>query len=249
MRIFINTPPLPIPIPLLLLLFMMCVVSLDAYTPQNAPLSRRKDQNNNNNDWMEAEMTARQFPQSPSTDLTAEQVALGCLRSMQILPNEEGFHRIHPFLTAHCRAILTNGRRNLNHAQDENDDDDDEATDTSGASFFVEEHPVLSLFASASKIQIREADATISPATKVRGDIVSMPVEVHHGMESAFVHAPSGRFVRPAIASHPKISNVVIRLEQCRGGCPPHPDCWLVREIVNVDYAKGGQGWSRDEGV
>jgi len=207
-------------------LSIFLIAACSAYIP-NPHRARRND------DWMEAELTVLRFPRVPSPDLAARDVALGCLRSLQILRGGSSLQRVRPFLTAHCLATLTN----RNPQDYENDPDQN----------LLQEHPVLSLFPQASRIRLHCDRAKCSPATTVRGDILSIPVTVHHSPESVFVHSPSGRFVRPVIGSSPKVSNVVVRMEQSRR--PPHEDCWMVREIANVDYAKGGQGWSRDEGV
>jgi len=244
------------PLTLLVGYFSIAVlaVTIHAYVPEqpwhfpsssHQPPRKNSDDNKDGNDWMEAEMTVLQFPCQPRPDLTAENVVLGCLRSLQMTtmtpsPERESssLGRIRPFLTPGCLSILSAGKQT-------------EIGDGSSRNF-VMDHPILSLFVGAYRIDAHPQDATYTPAPPAatgvrRGDLASIPVTVRHGPDSAFVHAPSGRFVRPTVSSHPKTSHAVVRLERCRR--PPFENCWLVREIINVQYAKGGQGWSRDEGV
>ena len=182
-------------------------------------------------DWAEAELTVRKFPSKPSPDLSAEQVAVACLRSLQLVDHPEhnaGLKRIYPFLTWHCIDGVT--ARGVNTVEE-----------------FCERgalSPVLQTFMGATKIDVGEG--TVSKGTSTRGDIMSFPVKVIRAAVSAFQHK-SG-MIRDRVASAPASHDgMVVRLERARR--PPDTGCWLIREITDSQFAKGGQGWSRDEGV
>jgi hypothetical protein len=182
-------------------------------------------------DWVEAELTVLKFPSEPSPDLSAEQVAVACLRSLQLTDHPEpnaGLERIYPFLTIFCRDGVT--ARGVETVEE-----------------FCERgalSPVLQTFMGATKIDL-VGEGTLSKGTATRGDIMSFPVQVTRAAVSAFQHK-SG-LIRDRVASAPATHEMVIRLE--KGRRPPVAGCWLVREITDGQYAKGGQGWSRDEGV
>ena len=182
-------------------------------------------------DWTEAERTVRKFPPKPSPDLSAEQVAVACLRSLQLVDHPKcnaGLKRIHPFLTWHCIDGVT--ARGVHTVEE-----------------FCERgalSPVLQTFMGATRINVGEG--TLSKGTSTRGDIISFPVKVIRAPVSAFQHK-SG-MIRDRVASAPASHDgMVVRLE--RALRPPDTGCWLIREITNSQFAEGGQGWSRDEGV
>lgn len=181
-------------------------------------------------DWLDAELTVLNFPSSPSPTLSAEHVAISCLRSLQLVDHPlplAGLDRIYPFLTWQCRDAVVSSR-------------------TATPIEFRKRaalSPVLQPFMGATKIQLGKR--TMSPGTATRGDIVSYPVVVHGAKVSAFQHK-SG-LIRDRVAAGPPRVDMVIRLEKARR--PPLAGCWLVRDIVDIRFAKGGQGWSRHEGV
>ena len=202
-----------------LLLLLLLSSSESAYAPQKP-------------DWVEAEMTRLTFPSQPSPDLSAQQVAMGCLRSLQLVdvPTEaQGIDRIFPYFTWQCRSAVTMTRKNV------------ETLEAFRPRALVS--PVLQVFMGATSIQLGEA--TLSPATNTRGDIVSFGVYVRGAEVHAFQHK-SG-MIRDRVGMGPPEFEMVIRLERQRR--PPDRNYWLVREIADTRFAMGGQGWSRHEGV
>ena len=103
--------------------------------------------------------------------------------------------------------------------------------------------PVLQTFMVASRITLGEN--TISPGTATRGDICSYPVRVEGSLSQIFCYK-SG-MMKNAVSNDPPVANMIVRLERCRR--PPNSDCWMMKDIADVKYAKGGLGWSRHEGV
>lgn len=184
-------------------------------------------------DWLEAELTVLKFPAAPKPSLSSEEVARGCLRSLQLVdvPYESaGLDRIFPFLTWECRGLITGRAKGAQTNLDE----------------FKERamvSPVLTVFFGANAIRLGEG--AVSKGTATRGDIVTFPVTVSGSQASTFLHK-SG-FLRNSISEEPTESRMVIRVEKQRR--PPAAECWLVREIADLQYAKGGLGWSRHEGV
>ena len=183
-------------------------------------------------DWLDAETTLLSFPKAPSPSLSAEQVARGCLRSLQLVdyPHDTaGIDRIFPFLSWEARGAITLLRES-----------------TSSIEVFRQRallSPVLQILMGATSIELGEA--TLSPGTSTRGDIVSFGISVHGADVLAFQHK-SG-MIRDRVGSGPPETKLVIRLERQRR--PPTTGCWLVRDIADVRFANGGQGWSRHEGV
>jgi len=184
-------------------------------------------------DWLEAELTVHNFPRCPSPDLSAERVAICCLRSLQLVDTPSpsaGLDRIYDFFTWQCRNAVTASTR-----------------DSVSPEAFRERaalSPVLQPIIGATNIKLGES--TISPGTSnARGDIVSYPVTVYVSEVLAFQHK-SG-MIRDRVAAGPPRLDIVMRLEKARR--PPMEGCWLVREITDVRFANGGQGWSRHEGV
>jgi hypothetical protein len=184
-------------------------------------------------DWLEAELTLRNFPQKgPSPDLSPAQVATACLRSLQFVdyPTQSaGFERVYPFLTWQCLRAVT--------CKD--------VVDQDVFSKYGALSPTLQPLFGATRIDVKEEESTTIAATKNRGEMVSYPVTVYGAKELAFQHK-SG-MMRNGISAEPPRVDLVIRLEQARR--PPLSNCWLIMDIVNTSYAKGGLGWSRHEGV
>ena len=216
--------------------------------------------NNVNNDWKEAISILQDFPFEPNPKLSVEQVAMGCLRCIQM----DQVERIVPYLTTECKGVVTN---------------------RTPKEFTIERatyNPLFQTIMGATKLQFQPIDEydsdesdrspipqgersrkerrqpppppsyyTISPGTKFRGDIATFGVIVHGSDSSTFQHR-SG-FLRDGVRQTPTISNFILRLERQRQGepssTPLHGGCWLVREISDIRFAKGGQGWSRHEGV
>lgn len=208
--------------PLLLLLTTICNVTF-AYVPSTPPRT----------DWVEAELTLRNFPHDgPSPKLSCARVATACLRSLQFVdyPTEsEGLIRIYPFLTWQCLRAVT-------------------CRDSVDCNDFVKYaalSPTLQPLFGATRIELHEEKCTTIASTKTRGSIKTIPVTVVGAQELAFQHQ-SG-MMKNAISQEPPQVSLVIRMEQARR--PPHADCWLITDIINTNYAKGGLGWSRHEGV
>ena len=209
---------------LLVLLLATCSNLAAAFLPQSPQPAT---------DWLEAELTLRNFPPNgPSPNLSPAQVATACLRSLQFVDypsTSSGFERVYPFLTWQClRAVMCKDVVN-------------------GAIFsqYAALSPTLQPLFGATRIDVHEGKATSIAATKNRGAIMSYPVTVYGAEVLAFQHK-SGMMRNGVAAGPPKI-DIVIRLEQARR--PPLANCWLIMDIVNTSYAKGGLGWSRHEGV
>ena len=197
-----------------------------AYVQPDRPASAGKT------DWIEAELTIRNFPPKPSPDLQSDELALLCLRGLQLVdhPYENaGLNRIFPFLTWECRSAVTS-RGGI-------DDTIDKFRERAALS------PVLQTFMGASRITLGEN--TISPGTATRGDICSYPVRVEGSLSQTFCYK-SG-MMKNAVSNDPPVANMIVRLERCRR--PPNSGCWMMKDIADVKYAKGGLGWSRHEGV
>jgi len=135
----------------------------------------------NHNDWPAAGQTLREFPSQPHPDLSAEQVAMGCLRCLQMvdLPTEgAGLALIYPFLTWNC----------IKHIVGENT----ENGTLGGMERFCERgalSPVLQTFFGATQINIGTTngkdggDCTRIPGTQTRGEIWILDLSrlCHHG--------------------------------------------------------------------
>lgn len=185
-------------------------------------------------DWLEAELTLRKKfpPNGPSPELSPSQVATTCLRSLQFVdyPSESaGFTRVFPFMTWQClRAVTCKDR-----------------VDCESFAQFATLSPLLQPLFGATRIELHEQDCTIIAATKTRGEMRSFSVTVH-GAQVLQLQHQSG-MMKSGVAAEPPQTSLVIRMEQARR--PPLTDCWLITDIVNTNYAKGGLGWSRHEGV
>lgn len=207
----------------LLLLLLTTVLSVTSAFMSQSPQT----------DWLEAELTLKNFPQHPSPDLSPTQVATACLRSLQFVdyPTESaGFERIYPFLTWQCLRAVT--------AKDSIEDWNDLAR-------YASLSPTLQPLFGATSINLNEEECTTIASTKNRGELKSYPVTVLPAQVLAFQHK-SG-MMRNGVSAEPPKVDLVIRLEQARR--PPLAGCWLIIDIVNTSYAKGGLGWSRHEGV
>jgi hypothetical protein len=206
----------------LLISLVMIPTSSVAYVPQSPHPT----------DWFEAELTLRNFPPSPCPTLSPARVATACLRSLQFAdyPKEgAGFERVFPFLTWQFLRSVT-------------------CKDSIDCESFVKYAPLsptLQPLFGATRIEIQEEECTIIAATQNRGEIRTLPVTVYGAEVLAFQHK-SG-MMKNSISSTPPASSLIIRLEQERR--PPLSGCWLITDIVNPRYAKGGLGWSRHEGV
>jgi len=182
-------------------------------------------------DWIEAELTLSRIPEHPVPSLSEEEVANTFLRSLQLIDYPEkdaGLHRIYHFLT-------WDGRRSIVSSNDSSDED-----------HFCQQaavSPFLLPLMGASQIKL--GPATHIPGTLNRGEVVLYPVTAVGSQAMQFVHK-SG-MLKNCVASEPPVTNLVLRLEQCRR--PPLAGCWLVKGIADAAYAKGGLGWSRGEGV
>lgn len=190
--------------------------------------------NNNNHDWLEAELAIHpaKFPLQPTPDLQPDNVALSCLRSLQLVDHPHpgaGLDRIFPFLTWQCRSAVTGQG----------------VADDTPAKFRARGtlSPILQVFMGATRIDLGQG--TTSPGTVTRGDIVSYPVRVRGAPVHTFQYR-SG-IIRQGIRAEPPVTNMIIRLERSRR--PPNGGCWMIKDIADVRFAKGGMGWSRDEGV
>lgn len=83
------------------------------------------------------------------------------------------------------------------------------------------------------------------PGTATRGEICVFSVGVTTARVMAFQHK-SG-LIKDGITATPPTVHMIVRLEQQRR--PPLAGCWMIRDIIDAQYATGGNGWSRDEGV
>lgn len=182
------------------------------------------------NDWMEAELTLSKIPEHPVPSLSSEEVANTFLRSLQLIDypkKDAGLHRIYHFLT-------WDGRRSIVSSDDSTED------------HFCQQAAVSPfLLPLMGALQIKLGPATRIPGTLNRGEVVSYQVTAVGSQAMQFVHK-SG-MLKNYVASEPPVTNLVLRLEQCRR--PPLAGCWLVKGIADAAYAKGGLGWSRGEGV
>ncbi|CAB9501021.1 expressed unknown protein [Seminavis robusta] len=174
-------------------------------------------------DWWQAELTLLNAPTEPSPDLSAEAVAVTCIRSLQWVDYPtplQGLRRCFPFLTYGCREVAT-ARRGGKTLES-----------------FVEfglYSPALQPFIGAAQVCI--GDCTYTPAkAPLRGALASFPVQIHGAPVLAVQHL-SG-MERSGIAPEPPVTHMVIRLEQQRR--PPNQHCWLVTEIMDVRHAFAG---------
>lgn len=174
-------------------------------------------------DWCNSELPMVNAPSEPSPDLSADSVALNCIRSLQWVDNptpNAGLKRCFNFLTFGCRKAVT-GRQ---------------GGKTIDA--FVEHGlyaPALQPFMGATRVEL--GMCTYTPAKPpLRGALASFPVDIYGAPVLALQHM-SG-IVRAGVAKEPPITNMVIRLEQQRR--PPDLGCWLVCEILDVRHAFAG---------
>jgi hypothetical protein len=184
--------------------------------------SEETTSNRGDTDWLEAELTLLAAPSEPSPDLSPEQVALACCRSLQWVdyPTQSaGLKRCYDFFTFECRKAVTarQGGQTVER--------------------FCEYgllSPALQPFIGAKRLEL--GSATLTPAQPpFRGALTSFPVVIHAAAIFSVQH-PSG-MSRQGIAE-PPTTNMVIRLEQQRR--PPFQGCWLVREVMDVRHAFAG---------
>ena len=195
----------------------------DHHDDSPSPSTRRDGTGNDNNDWIQAELTIHNFPHHPSPDLSPELVLLSCLRSLQFIDHpapSSGLQRIFPFFTWECRKIVTARQ----------------GGDT--VERFMQYgllSPALQPFMGATRIDIGEGTLT-SSVSATRGDIFSYPVTVHGSLALSFRH--SSGFIKDGVSAVPPVTNMVVRLERNRR--PPLQGCWLVREVLDVRHAFAG---------
>ena len=174
------------------------------------------------NDWWQAELTLLNAPSKPNPNLSAETVAINCIRSLQWVdypePNE-GLKRCFDFLTYGCREIVT-GRRG--------------GKDVTNFVHYGLHAPALQPFMGASRVELGECTYTPAKAP-LRGALASFPVQIYCAPVLAVQHLSGMQ--RGGIADPPVIQ-MVIRLEQQRR--PPNQDCWLISEILDVRMAFAG---------
>jgi hypothetical protein len=85
--------------------------------------------------------------------------------------------------------------------------------------------------------QIEMGNVTYTPAqAPLRGALASFPVQIYGAPILAVRHL-SG-IERNGIASEPRITHMVVRLEQQRR--PPNQNCWLITEMMDVRHALAG---------
>lgn len=183
-----------------------------------------KTTSKNNNDWIEGELTLQKFQPNPSPDLTPETVAISCVRSLQFVDYpkaNEGLERIFHYLTYECRKSVTARRGG----------DTVEAFCRHGLL-----SPALQPFMGARRVEIDAGNATVTPGTITRGDLVSIPVTIYGGDVLAFQH-PSG-MIKDTVGQESTVNRMIIRLEKVRR--PPMSDCWLIREIMDVRHFFAG---------
>lgn len=173
-------------------------------------------------DWWQSELTLLNAPSEPNPDLSAETVALSCIRSLQWVdhPTEShGLKYCFDFMTYGCREVVT-GRRGGKNVDN-----------------FIEYgffSPALQPFMGASRVELGELTYTPAKAP-LRGALASFPVNIYGAPVLAVQH-PSG-MSRNGIAE-PPVTRMVLRLEQQRR--PPNQDCWLITEILDVRMAFAG---------
>lgn len=95
--------------------------------------------------------------------------------------------------------------------------------------------PALQPFMGATRIEVGE-EATFTPGSQTRGDLISFPVTIHGSAVLSFQH--SSGFIKDGVSDSPPVTNMVVRLEKNRR--PPMQDCWLVMEVLDVRYAFAG---------
>lgn len=177
------------------------------------------------NDWVEAELQLLDFPIEPSSDLSPEKVAKSCVRSLQLVdfPNEnDGLIRCFPFFMWECRKVVT--------ARQGGD------TCERFVKYGLLSHP-LQVFMGAKRIEFGEATFTPS-LSATRGDLVSYPIVIYGSDVLSFQH--SSGFIKNSIGA-PPVTNMVMRLEKQRR--PPLQNCWLVKELQDVnDFFAGDMG-------
>lgn len=181
------------------------------------------------NDWLEAELVLRNFPISPDPAHTPYHIAISTCRSLQLVDyptKSSGLERCFPLFTWECRKTVT-ARRGGDTVEN-----------------FVkhgEFSPALQPFMGATKIELGEG--TLTPGTATRGALVSFPAIIYGADVLGFQH-PSG-IIRDRVGP-PKVTKMVIRLEE--GRRPPMQGCWLVREVLDVNFAFAGDMGNVDMG-
>lgn len=191
-------------------------------------------------DWMEAELTLLRATAAATTDpvagphpdLTAEQVAVLCMRSLQFVdhptPNA-GLQRCYPFFTPECRKLVTarqGGQSVERFCQ------------------YGMLSPALQPFMGAVRIDLDWDRSTVTPAQPPhRGALASVPVEIHGATVLAEWHGSGMERRRNdgdgnSAMGQPPITHMVMRLEQQRR--PPYQGCWMIREILDVRHAFAG---------
>lgn len=196
----------------------------DDYIPEELESSAFDIAKEIETDWWQAELTLLNAPSKPDPDLSAESVAITCIRSLQWVDYPkpaDGLRRCYEFLTYGCREIVT-ARRGGGKSVDK----------------FVEHGlyaPALQPFMGASRVEI--GDCTYTPAkAPYRGALASFPVTITGAAVLSLQH-PSG-MDRDGITTEPPVTNMVVRLEQLRR--PPNQGCWMVYEIMDVRHAFAG---------
>jgi hypothetical protein len=187
------------------------------------PMEEEEDEaNDNESDWMEAELTLRRVPSEPSPDLSPEAVALACCRSLQWVDyptNLAGLARCFDFFTFECRKAVTarQGGSTVEQFQE-----------------YGVLSPALQPFMGANRVDIGEGTYTAA-RPPLRGAMVSFPVTIQSAKVLS-VRYPSG--IERGGVAEPPIWQFVMRLEEQRR--PPNQGCWLVREVLDVRHAFAG---------
>lgn len=176
----------------------------------------------NESDWLQAELTLVHAPNLPDSSMDALQTATMICRSLQFVDypqTSRGLERCFEFFTMDCRSAVTarQGARSVER--------------------FVEYGqlaPALQPFMGATRVVLGEGTYTAAKPP-LRGALYSFPVAIEGAPILAVQHT-SG--MDKTGVSLPPITNMVIRLEQQRR--PPHQNCWMVREILDVRMAFAG---------
>ena len=174
-------------------------------------------------DWWQSELTVLNAPTEPDPSLSAEEVAINCIRSLQWVdlptPNA-GLKRCYNFFTYGCRERVTARRGGK--------------TVESFAEYGLYAPP-LQPFMGASRVEIGEC--TYTPAKPpLRGAWASFLITIH-GAEVLSVRHQSG-MDRQGVTSDLPVTNMVMRLEQQRR--PPNQGCWLICELMDVRHVFAG---------
>lgn len=180
------------------------------------------DTSDNESDWVQAELTLVNAPNFPDSSMDALQTATMICRSLQYVDYPEaasGLERCFEFFTMDCRSAVTarQGARSVER--------------------FVEYGqlaPALQPFMGATRVVLGDGTYTAAKPP-LRGALHSFPVTIEGAPILTVQHA-SG--MDKTGVSLPPITNMVIRLEQQRR--PPHQNCWMVREILDVRMAFAG---------